>query len=61
MGACLEMNNRHTITKTFSNIQTEHITYKDKTANVIVEYTIYDLYTTLTLPGPKYVQNMLLV
>ena len=43
---------RHTI-KFFSNIQTEHITYKDKTTDVIVQHPVYDLYTNLTMLGLK--------
>ena len=39
----------------------KHITYRDKTDRCDIEHTIYDLYTTLTMLGPKVWENTLLV
>ena len=46
MGASLEMNDSHTIKKNNFKHTDRHITYKDKTTDMIVEKTIFDLYTT---------------
>ena len=45
MGASLEMNHNHTIKNNFKHTD-RHITYKDKTTDMIVEKTIFDLYKT---------------
>ena len=60
MGTSLEMNDNHTI-KNFSDIKMGHITNRTRQTDVIVEHTIYDLYTTLTMLGPKLWGNTLLV
>ena len=45
MGASLKMNDSHTIKNNFKHTD-RHITYKYKTTDMIVEKTIFDLYTT---------------
>ena len=45
MGASLEMNDSHTIKNNFKHTD-RHIPYKDKTTDMIVEKTIFDVYTT---------------
>ena len=45
MGTGLEMNDSYTIKNNFKHAD-RHITYKDKTTDVIAEKTIFDLYTT---------------
>ena len=45
MDASLEMNDSHTIKNNFKHTD-RHITYKYKTTDMIVEKTIFDLYTT---------------